>query len=59
MQGRLADTIFFPPSIHPDLRAMFNPEYLRRFRRDGKTKVPVLKRFKYALTKTFRNAAYS
>ena len=35
VQGRLADNIFFPPSIHPDLRAMFNPEYLRRFGRDG------------------------
>jgi cohesin complex subunit SCC1 len=38
IQGRLADAIFFPPSIHPDLRAMFNPEYLRRFGRDGKRK---------------------
>jgi cohesin complex subunit SCC1 len=38
MQGRLAENIFFPPSIHPDLRAMFNPEYLRRFGREGKRK---------------------
>lgn len=38
MQGRLADTIFSPPSIHPDLRAMFNPEYLRRFGCNGKRK---------------------
>lgn len=37
-QGRLAHTIFFPPSIQPDLRAMFNPEYLRLFGRDGKRK---------------------
>ena len=35
LHGRLADNIFFPPSIHPDLRAMFNPEYLRRFGRGG------------------------
>jgi cohesin complex subunit SCC1 len=35
LHGRLADNIFFPPSIHPDLRAMFNPEYLRRFGREG------------------------
>src|SRR5579859_84183 len=35
LHGRLADNIFFPPSIHPDLRAMFNPEYLRRFGTGG------------------------
>ena len=35
LHGRLADNIFFPPSIHPDLRTMFNPEYLRRFGREG------------------------
>jgi len=38
VQGRLAEHIFYPPSIHPDLRAMFNPEYIRRFGRDGKRK---------------------
>ena len=38
MHGRLAETIFFPPSIHPDLRAMLNPEYLRRFGPDAKRK---------------------
>src|ERR1700737_2779291 len=38
MQGRLAETIFFPEGIHPDLKAMFNPEYLRRFGREGKRK---------------------
>jgi cohesin complex subunit SCC1 len=38
MHGRLAETIFFPPSIHPDLRAMFNPEYLRRMGPDAKRK---------------------
>jgi cohesin complex subunit SCC1 len=37
-QGRLADLIFFPPSIHPDLRAMLNPEYLRRALKDSKRK---------------------
>src|SRR5215471_17262155 len=36
--GRLAETIFFPPLIHPDLRAMLNPEYLRRFGPDAKRK---------------------
>ena len=35
VQGRLADSIFFPSGIHPDLRAMFNPEYLRRFGRES------------------------
>jgi cohesin complex subunit SCC1 len=38
MHGRLAETIFFPPSIHPDLRAMLNPEYFRRFGPDAKRK---------------------
>jgi cohesin complex subunit SCC1 len=38
MHGRLAEAIFFPPSIHPDLRAMMNPEYLRRLGPDGKRK---------------------
>jgi hypothetical protein len=38
MHGRLADNIFFPSSIHPDLRAMLNPEYLRRFGLLGKRK---------------------
>jgi len=30
ISGRLADQIFCPPSIHPDLRAMLNPESLRK-----------------------------
>ena len=30
MQGRLADSIFFPRILHPDLRAMLNPEALRK-----------------------------
>src|SRR5947207_3274860 len=38
MHGRLAETIFFPPSIHPDLRAMLNPEYVRRFGPEAKRK---------------------
>ena len=38
MHGRLAETIFFPRLIHPDLRAMLNPEYLRRFGPDAKRK---------------------
>lgn len=33
MHGRLADLIFFPPTIHPDLRAMLNPESLRKRKR--------------------------
>src|SRR5271170_2233471 len=33
LHGRLADLIFFPPSIHPDLRAMLNPESLRKRKR--------------------------
>ena len=35
MHGRLADTIFFPPSIHPDLRAMLNPELIRKLGPEG------------------------
>jgi cohesin complex subunit SCC1 len=38
LHGRLAETIFSPPSIHPDLRAMLNPENLRRMGPDGKRK---------------------
>ena len=30
LHGKLADLIFFPPTIHPDLRAMLNPESLRK-----------------------------
>ena len=30
MTGHLGDSIFFPSTIHPDLRAMLNPESLRR-----------------------------
>ena len=33
MHGRLADLIFFPPTIHPDLRSMLNPESLRKRKR--------------------------
>ena len=33
LHGRLAETIFFPPSIHPDLRAMLNPDSLRKRKR--------------------------
>ena len=35
--GRLADQIFCPPTIHPDLRAMLNPESLRKL---SKRKLP-------------------
>jgi hypothetical protein len=38
MHGRLADTTFYAPSIHPDLHAIMNPEYLWRFGRDCKGK---------------------
>lgn len=38
MHGRFAESIFFPPSIHPDLRAMLNPETLRRMGPDAKRK---------------------
>ena len=38
MRGRLAETIFFPPSIHPDLREMLNPKYIRQFGPDAKRK---------------------
>jgi cohesin complex subunit SCC1 len=35
LNGRLADHIFSPPSIHPQLRAMLSPEYFRRFGIEG------------------------
>jgi hypothetical protein len=38
IHGRLVDTIFFPPrTIHPDLRAMLNPESLRKLKRKAPT----------------------
>src|SRR5438552_8279864 len=38
MRGRLAETIFSPPTIHPDLREMLNPGYFRQFVADAKRK---------------------
>src|SRR5271170_2334012 len=49
LHGRLADLIFFPPSIHPDLRAMLNPESLRKRKRTEESTTQTPKRARLTL----------
>jgi cohesin complex subunit SCC1 len=46
MQGKFAEQVFFPGGIHPELRVMFNPEYLRNMlkRKREEEEVPGTKR---------------
>jgi cohesin complex subunit SCC1 len=49
LHGRLADLIFFPPTIHPDLRAMLNPESLRKRKRTEESTTQSPKRARLTL----------
>lgn len=59
LHGRLAETIFFPPSIHPDLRPMLNPEFLRKRKRIEESAITSPKKARIAQSPTaFREEGF-